>query len=338
MTQTQAPLKTMMHVDIGSEELLEIYYKMLLSRTVDERLWQLHRQGKINFHVSAMGHEAAQAAIASNFIPGKDFAAGYYRDLTTALVFGLTARDVMLAAFAKAGDKFSGGRQMPSHFSSRALHIVTVSSPVATQLPHAVGIALAAKLRGEDTVVYTACGEGSAQKGDFHEACNFAGVHKLPVVFVIQNNGYAISEPLSEEAAVPNLSIRAEGYGFPGVTVDGMDVFETYHAAQTAVARARRGEGPTLVEAKCYRLTPHSSDDDDRRYRSREEVDSWKTRDPLPRFQRQLLELGVLEEALDRQVRARVTSEVDEATEFAEQAPWPRGEEAMEHVYAKARA
>jgi 2-oxoisovalerate dehydrogenase E1 component alpha subunit len=338
MTQTQAPLKTMMHVDIGSEELLDIYYKMLLSRTLDERLWQLHRQGKINFHVSAMGHEAAQAAIASNFVPGKDFAAGYYRDLTTALVFGLTARDVMLAAFARAGDIFSGGRQMPSHFSSRALHIVTVSSPVATQLPQAVGIALAAKLRGEDTVVYTACGEGSAQKGDFHEACNFAGVHQLPVVFVIQNNGYAISEPISEEAAVPNLSIRAEGYGFPGVTVDGMDVFETYHAAGTAVARARRGEGPTLIEAKCYRLTPHSSDDDDRRYRSREEVDEWKARDPLPRFQRQLLELGVLDEALDRQLRARVTGEVDEATEFAEQAPWPRGEEAMEHVYAKARA
>jgi 2-oxoisovalerate dehydrogenase E1 component alpha subunit len=318
---------------LGKEDLLEMYYKMVLSRTLDERLWTLHRQGKIYFHISAMGHEAAQAAIAWNLRAGKDFVAGYYRDMTTSLVLGLTPRDIMLGAFGKAGDPLSGGRQMPCHYNSRKHNLVTVSSPVTTQMPHAVGIALAAKLRGEDAVVYTSCGEGSSQKGDFHEAANFAGIHKLPVVFVIQNNGYAISEPTHKEYAVEQLSTRAQGYGFPGVTVDGLDVFETYNVAHAAVARARRGEGPTLIEAKMYRLTPHSSDDDDRRYRSREEVEAWKQRDPIVRFQGQLKDMCVLDDSLDNQIRERALSEINAANEFVERAPWPRGEEAMMHVY-----
>jgi 2-oxoisovalerate dehydrogenase E1 component subunit alpha len=335
MTQVQSPMKAMVHVDIERETLLKMYYMMLLSRAIDERFWLLHRQGKIHFHISAMGHEAAQAAIAANLVPGKDFAAPYYRDLTTSLMLGLSPRAVFLAWYGRAGDLLSGARQMPGHYNARALNIVTVSSPVATQLPHAVGIALAAKLRGEDAVVYTACGEGSAQKGDFHEACNFAGIHKLPVIFVIQNNGYAISEPTNEEFAVQSLAVRAEGYGFPGVSVDGMDVFATYRAAQEAVARARRGEGATLIEARCYRLMPHSSDDDDRRYRSAAEVAEWKKRDPISQTQRRLLELGVIDESLDQELRARAQRETDEADAFAEQAPLPRGEEAIEHVYGE---
>ena len=333
MVVAQAQLKPMSHIDLGPEDLLEMYYQMVLSRTFDERCWQLHRQGKVHFHISAMGHEAAQAGIAWNLVKGKDYIVGYYRDLTTAIVMGMTPRDLMLGWMAKAGDPNSGGRQMPGHYSSRRLNIVTVSSPVATQLPHAVGIALAAKLRGEDTVVYTSCGEGSAQKGDFHEAANFAGIHKLPVVFVIQNNGYAISEPTRAEFAVPQLSIRAEGYGFCGVTVDGMDALATYSAAQEAVARARRGDGPTLIETMCYRLMPHSSDDDDRRYRSREEVEQWKQRDPILRFQHTLRDMAVLDDTLDAQIRARALAEVNDATDFAERAPYPKGEEAMEHVY-----
>jgi 2-oxoisovalerate dehydrogenase E1 component alpha subunit len=319
--------------NLGKEDLLDIYYKMVLSRTLDERLWLLHRQGKIYFHISAMGHEAAQAAIAWNLKPGKDFVAGYYRDMTTSLVLGLTPRDIMLGSFGKAGDLLSGGRQMPCHYNSRKFNIVSVSSPVTTQLPHAVGIALAAKLRGEDIVVYASCGEGSAQKGDLHEAANFAGIHKLPVIFVIQNNQYAISTPTNKEFAVENLSVRAQGYGFPGVTVDGLDVFETYNVAHEAVARARRGDGPTLIEAKMYRLTPHSSDDDDRRYRSRDEVDVWKQRDPIVRFQQRLNELRVLDEPLDQQICERAMTEVNEANVSAERAPWPCGEEAMMHVY-----
>lgn len=334
MTEIQLPLQTISALELGKEALLDMYYKMVLSRTLDERLWLLHRQGKIHFHISAMGHEALQAGIASNLMRGKDYLAPYYRDMTTCLVMGMTPLDILLGAFAKAGDPNSGGRQMPGHYSSRKLNILSVSSPVSTQLTQAVGMALAMKIRGEDAVVYTSCGEGSAQKGDFHEAANFAGIHKLPVIFVIQNNQYAISEPLSKESAVENLSIRAEGYGFPGVTVDGFDVFACYAAMKEAVTRARRGEGACLIEAKCYRIVPHSSDDDDRRYRSREEVELWKQREPIARFKRQLTEMQVLDDALDQQIRARALDEVNEATDAAEQAPWPRGEEALEHVYA----
>ena len=334
MTEIQTPLKPMSTLDLGKQELLDIYYKMVLSRTLDERLWLLHRQGKIHFHISAMGHEALQAAMAWNLKPGKDYAAPYYRDMTTCLVLGLTPRDIMMGAFAKAGDPNSGAHQMPGHYSSRRLNILSVSSPVSTQLTQAVGMALAAKMRGEDAVVYTSCGEGSAQKGDFHEACNFAGIHKLPVIFVIQNNQYAISEPVSRESAVSDLSLRAAGYGFPGMAVDGMDVFASYDAMRTAVARGRAGEGPTLIEGRCYRIVPHSSDDDDRRYRTREEVEEWKQREPITRFQAQLSEMHLLDAELDQQIRARALHEVDEATEQVERAPWPKGEEAMAHVYA----
>jgi len=334
MTDTQTSLKPMASLDLGNEDLLDIYYKMVLSRTLDERLWLLHRQGKIHFHISAMGHEALQAAMAWPLKPGKDFVAPYYRDLTTCLVVGLTPRDILMGAFAKAGDPNSGGHQMPGHYSSRRLNILSVSSPVSTQLTQAGGMALAIKLRGEDAVVYTTCGEGSAQKGDFHEAANFAGIHKLPVVFVIQNNQYAISEPLSKESAVPNLSIRAAGYGFPGVSVDGMDVFASYNAMQQAVSRARAGEGPTLIEAQCYRIVPHSSDDDDRRYRSREEVEAWKQREPLSRFKAQLSDMQVLDGSLDTQIRERALNEVNQALDEVEQAPLPSGAEALAHVYA----
>ncbi len=334
MTSIQTPLKPMSALDLGKEDLLDIYYKMVLSRTLDERLWLLHRQGKVHFHISAMGHEALQAGMAWNMKPGKDYLAPYYRDMTTCLVMGMTPRDILLNSFAKAGDPNSGGHQMPGHYSSRKLKILSVSSPVSTQLTQAVGMALAAKLRGEDAVVYTSCGEGSAQKGDFHEAANFAGIHKLPVVFVIQNNQYAISEPVNKEYAVPNLAIRADGYGFPGVMVDGMDVFESYNAMKEAVARARAGDGASLIEAKCYRLVPHSSDDDDRRYRSREEVEAWKAREPITRFKGQLTEMQALDDSLDKQIRARAMDEVNEATDYAEQAPYPRGEDAMAHVYA----
>ncbi len=335
MTSTTTQLKTMSMIDLGKEDLLEIYSKMVLSRTLDERLWLLHRQGKVHFHISAMGHEACQAGAAWNLIKGKDYLAPYYRDLTTCLVMGMTPRDILLSSFAKAGDPLSGGRQMPGHYSSRKLNILSVSSPVATQLTQAVGMALAMQLRGEDSVVFASCGEGGAQKGDFHEAANFAGIHKLPVIFFVQNNEYAISVPLSKQMAIENVSDRAAGYGFPGVTIDGMDVFASYHAMKEAVARARRGDGPTLIEAKCYRIVPHSSDDDDRRYRSREEVEAWKQREPIGRFMRSLKELDVLDDSLDKQIRERAAVEVNDATDYAEKAPYPRPEEALEHVYGK---
>jgi 2-oxoisovalerate dehydrogenase E1 component alpha subunit len=239
----------------------------------------------------------------------------------------------MLNLFAKPDDPNSGGRQMPAHYGSRRLKIVTGSSPVATQLLHATGVAYAAKLRGEDTVAYTACGEGSTSAGDFHEALNFAAIHKLAVVFFVQNNQYAISVPLEKQMAIKRLSERGPAYGMPGVTVDGNDPVATYRTVREAVARARRGEGPTLIEALCARFQPHSGDDDDK-YRTREEIAALRQRDPLILFRQALEERGVLDAPRLQELNARIRAEIDEATDFAEAAPDVDPSTLEDHVYA----
>lgn len=318
---------------LSRDDLLEMYRLMLLARRVDERMWVLNRVGKIPFVISCQGHEAAQVGAAYALDRGKDYVLPYYRDVAVVLAFGQTARDLLLSAFAKREDPNSGGRQMPNHFGGRRYRIVSGSSPVSTQIPHAVGIALAARMRGDDVVAYVSFGEGSSNQGDFHEGLNFAGVHRLPVVFFCQNNRYAISVPAEKQLATPNVADRAAGYGMPGVVVDGNDVLEVYQVMKAAVDRARRGEGPTLVEAKTYRLVPHSSDDDDRTYRPREEVEAAKKNDPILRFERYLIESGAAAEEELRRMDQDVRREVDEATEYAEQAPAPRPEEAFRFVY-----
>lgn len=325
------------HAALGltDDDVLRMYEKMLLTRLVDERSWLLHRMGKVHFVVSCQGHEAAQVGAGWALRPGVDWALPYYRDLGVVLTLGVTPRDYLLSVFAKAEDTFSGGRQMPSHWSSTALKIFTGSSPVTTQLPHATGIAYAAKLRRDDVVVYTSYGEGSGSAGDAHEAMNFAAVHKLPVIFFCQNNGYAISVRQDMQMAVEDVADRAAGYGFPGVVVDGMDPLAVYGVMQEAVARARRGEGPTLVEAKVYRFQPHSSDDDDRTYRRREEVEEWRQRDGLPRFRDYLMGLGLLTEAADQDLRRRLQAEVDAAVAYAEAAADPEPSDLLRHVYAE---
>ena len=200
---------------------------------------------------------------------------------------------------------------MPAHYGSARLRIITSSSPVSTQIPHAVGIAYAAKIRGTDEVALTCFGEGGSSKGDFHESCNFAGIHKLPVIFFCENNNYAISVPIEEQVSVPHVADRAVAYGFPGVVVDGTDVLAVYQVIKEAADRARNGEGPTLVEAKVYRFQPHTSDDDDRAYRDPDEVKAWRARDPLVLFEARLRELGVLDDDQTAQIRSEVGQEVD---------------------------
>jgi 2-oxoisovalerate dehydrogenase E1 component alpha subunit len=325
------------HEELGlsQDQLLEMYYYMLLARRLDERQWLLNRAGKVPFVISCQGQEAAQVGAAFALDRQNDYVCPYYRDLGVVLVFGQTARDTMMAAFAKAEDPNSGGRQMPGHFGGKKYRVVTGSSPVATQVPHAVGIALAAKMRGQNTVAFTSLGEGSTNQGDFHEACNFAGVHKLPVIFFVENNKYAISVPINKQLGCENVADRALGYGFPGVIVDGNDVLEVYRAFKEARERAVRGEGPTLIEAKTYRLVPHSSDDDDRSYRPREEVDEAKKKDPILLYREYLLQAGILTEELVNQYEERVMKEVNEATEAAEKAPFADPDSAMLHVYAE---
>ncbi|CAH0305006.1 MULTISPECIES: thiamine pyrophosphate-dependent dehydrogenase E1 component subunit alpha [Peribacillus] len=320
---------------LNEETVLDMYRTMLLSRRIDERMWLLNRSGKIPFVISCQGQEAAQVGAAFALDRQKDYVLPYYRDVGVVLTFGMTAKDLMLSGFAKEEDPNSGGRQMPGHFGQKKNRIVTGSSPVTTQVPHAVGIALAGKMEGKDLVTFVTFGEGSSNQGDFHEGANFAGVHKLPVIFMCENNKYAISVPIEKQLSCENVSDRAIGYGMPGITVDGNDPLEVYAAVKEAADRARRGEGPTLVETVSYRLTPHSSDDDDRSYRTADEVAEAKTKDSIMTFGAYLKEVGIMDDELEKQMNDEVMKIVNEATDYAENAPYPKAESAMNHVYAQ---
>jgi 2-oxoisovalerate dehydrogenase E1 component alpha subunit len=320
---------------LSDEKVLEMYETMLLARKIDERMWLLNRAGKIPFVISCQGQEAAQVGAAFALDSDKDYILPYYRDMGVVLTFGMTAKDLMLSAFAKAEDPNSGGRQMPGHFGQKKNRIVTGSSPVTTQVPHAVGIALAGKMQGEDFVTFTTFGEGSSNQGDFHEGANFAGVHKLPVILMCENNKYAISVPIEKQLACEKVSDRAIGYGMPGVTVDGNDPLAVYAAVKEAAERGRKGDGPSLIETVSYRLTPHSSDDDDRAYRPREEVEEAKKLDSILTFAEYLREVGLLTDESYEEMEKRIAKIVNEATEYAENAPYADPESAMNHVYAE---
>ncbi len=318
---------------LPAEQLRQMYELMATARMLDERMWLLNRAGQAAFVISCQGHEAAQAGAGFALQPEKDFLLPYYRDLALALHFGLTPRDIMLGLLGKHGDPTSEGRQMPAHYGSRKHHIITGSSPVANHLPHAVGVALASKLRGEDAVSLTCTGEGGSSQGDFHEALNFAAIHKLPVIFMIENNGWAISVPQKHQMAIEHVSQRAAGYGMPGVTVDGIDPLAVYTAVSEAVARARRGEGPTLIEAMVHRFTAHSSDDDDKTYRELEEMKEERSHDPVKNFRARLIDEGVLSEDDASEIEARIKAVVNDATDFAEKAPYPDVAELTTNVY-----
>ncbi|MCM2980852.1 thiamine pyrophosphate-dependent dehydrogenase E1 component subunit alpha [Niallia circulans] len=323
------------HLEAGltDDQVLEMYEQMLLARRIDERMWLLNRAGKIPFVISCQGQEAAQVGAAFAFDREKDYMLPYYRDLGVVLTFGMTPKEIMLSGFAKAEDPNSGGRQMPGHFGQKKNRIVTGSSPVTTQVPHAVGVALAGKIEKKDFVTFVSFGEGSSNQGDFHEGANFAGVHKLPVIFLCENNKYAISVPIEKQLGCANVSDRAIGYGMPGYTVDGNDPIEVYRVTKEAVDRARRGEGPTLIETISYRLTPHSSDDDDSSYRAREEVTEAKAKDPLFTFKAYLLSTGILTEEMDQEFNKKLADVINEATDYAEKAPYAQPEDTLKYVY-----
>ena len=321
-------------VGLSGEQLREMYTLMALTRALDERMWVLNRAGKVPFVISGQGHEGAQVGLTYGLRRGHDWMVPYYRSVSSVLTFGMTPREIMLAQFARSVDPSSGGRQMPGHYGAAAHNIYTTSSPVATQVLHATGIALAAKIRKTDQVALTALGEGSSNQGDFHEALNFAGIHKLPVIFVVENNGYAISVPANLQSAVTDIAIRGQGYGMPGVIVDGVDILGCYKAGKEAIERARRGEGPTLIEAKVTRLTAHSSDDQQTKYRAAEELASERGRDPLPKFKAQLQEAGLLTEEQEQAIAAEIRDSVNDATDWAEAQPEPDPATAERHVYA----
>jgi 2-oxoisovalerate dehydrogenase E1 component alpha subunit len=320
---------------LSDATLLEMYWTMLLARRLDERAWVLHRQGKIAFHISGIGQEAAQVGAVFALQRQADWLVPYYRDLAMVLAFGLTPREFVLGLMGKRGEPSSGARQMPSHWGLRRANVVSHSSPVATQTTHASGIALGIKLRGDQAVVLTSIGEGSTSQGEWYEGVNWAATQKLPVIFLVENNIYAISVRQEQQMAVAHVADKAEGLGLPGISVDGMDVMAMHQAVSQSVERARAGAGPTLVEARVYRLTPHSSDDDDRSYRSRQEVESWRERDPLLGFQRALRQQKVLTSQIEDELEAKVKAQVEDAVAFAEAAPYPDISEASYPVYAE---
>ena len=328
------------HAALGldAERLGAMYRHMVMARAVDRRMWVLNRQGKAPFVISGQGHEAAQVGAAAAMRPGIDWLAPYYRDLAFCLALGMTARDFFLGVFARAGDPASGGRQMPSHFSLRSARIITTSSVVATQVLHAAGLAYAAKVRGLDEVAVTCLGEGSTSKGDWHEGLNFAGVHRLPFICIVQDNDYAISVPHRLQMGVDSVAERARGYGMAGATVDGGDVLAMYAAMREAMDRARSGGGPTLIDAKVARFTSHSSDDDQRRYRPPEELEALLRRDPLERFRNYLLDAGLMTEEGDEKVQQECSAEVDAAVREVESAAAPDPAELRARVFAPGEA
>ncbi len=315
------------------DDLLSIYRTMLTARLVDEAAFRLNRQGKAPFVVPVSGHEGCQVGTAWALERGRDIWVPYYRDLGVVLVAGMTPYEVFLGLFGKADDPTSGGRQMPAHWSSSRLGIVSHSSAIATQVPHAAGIAYAVKYRGEDAVVASWFGEGATSEGDWHEGLNFAGIHALPVVFVCENNRYAISVEQSKQMAIENVADRAPGYGFPGVVVDGNDVLACHGAMKEAVARARGGQGPTLIECKTYRFQPHTSDDDDRTYRSREEVEAARQGDPLLRFSGYLKRQELIDDGRLEAMAAEIKVDLDVAVDQAWNAPDPDPATLMRHVF-----
>ncbi|SEO29920.1 branched-chain alpha-keto acid dehydrogenase E1 component [Amphibacillus marinus] len=323
------------HKEIGlsDQAVVDMYRIALTARRLDERMWLLNRAGKIPFLVSCQGQEVQQVAAAFALERGKDYTAPYYRDVGVVLALGMSVQDLMLQAYAKAEDPNSGGRQMPGHFGSKKLKMLSGSSPVTTQVPHAVGIGLACKMRGEDAISFVTLGEGSTNQGDFHEGANFAAVHKLPVIIMVENNQYAISISLKQQVACEKISDRAVGYGMVGETVDGNDPFAVYQAIKTASQRARNGEGPSLVEAISYRLTPHSSDDDDLTYRTAEEVREAKAKDGLLSFKKYLKENNLLSDKKEEELEAAIKKEIDLANEYAEAAPSPDPDTLYQGVY-----
>jgi 2-oxoisovalerate dehydrogenase E1 component alpha subunit len=324
------------HSELGlkEEDLLEMYRIMLLARFCDERQWALNRMGKAPFVVPVSGHEGAQVGSIWAFERGKDVFLPYYRDMAIVIACGFTPKDVFMGLFGKEDDPSSGGRQMPAHWGAKKFNIITGSSPIATQILHAAGIAYSKKYKGEDSIVGTWFGEGGTSEGDWHGAMNFAGIHKLPLIFVCENNLYAISVHESKQVA-GRVYKRAEGYGMPGVEGDGNDVLESYRLTKEAVDRARSGEGPSLIELRTYRFYSHTSDDDDRTYRPREEVEEWRKKDPIPRFEEYLKSVEVADEKKIEEMRDQTKTYVAEGAKVAEEAPHPDPQTAAKHVYGK---
>ena len=317
---------------LAPEQLLEMYYWLRLIRSFDERLSVLVKQGKVRSGVyTGIGQEAIIVGTCFG-LRKEDFVAPLHRDLGAFLMKGVEPRVMMSQMFAKVTG-LSKGRDSALHSGVNELGIFGNTSMLGANLPVAAGLALTFKMEKTDNVVIAYFGEGASNVGDFHEALNFAGVQQLPVIFICENNQYAYSVPLEKSMAIDDVADRAHGYGFDGVAINGNDVLAVYQATQGALARARDGEGPTLIECKTYRWHGHS-EHDKAFYRSDEELAMWKSRDPITTFTTYLRTRHVLDDQKQKDVEARVTAVIDDAVEFAMNAADPDPSEAAADLYA----
>ena len=315
------------------DTLLFLFNKMVFLRALDEKAQHLQRAGRIGFYIGAAGQEAAE--IGSGFALRKgDWMFPSYREHGAALMHGYPLSSLVGQLFGNSADA-TKGRQMPNHWCDRSARVVSVSSPVATQLPQAVGVAYAAKLGGEKSAVIAYFGDGGSSTGEFHVAMNFAGVFKTPNVFFCSNNQYAISLPFAKQTAAGSIAVKAAAYGFQGVRVDGNDILAVVRVTRDALERARAGEGPTLVEALTSRMGAHPTSDDPTHYRSEEEVEAWRRKDPIRRFAAYLKKEGVLTDQAEAAVAEEAREEVQRAVAACEAAPPVPPESLVEDVYAE---
>ncbi len=320
---------------LSRDVLLVAYRNIVTARFIDNKILILLKQGKVFFHIGGSGHEIAQTAMALALRPGYDWAYPYYRDLAFALQFGYTVDDIMLEALHRVGGPSSNGFAMPFHYGHKKWRIVSQSSPTGTQYVEAVGTAMGAAKDRTDEVVYVSSGEGATSEGEFHEAVNWAARERLPVIFLIENNKYAISVPVKDQVSGASVKEMVKGYeGLHSYRVDGCNFSAMYDVAAEAVAIARHGDGPSVIEADVVRLLPHSSSDDQRKYRDTKDLEQDLQRDPVPQMEQFLIEQGALRHDDIDAIKREIHELVDNAAQRAEVQRLPEATSLVRHVYA----
>ena len=317
------------------KDLLSVYRKMVVARTLDEKMLILLKQGKSFFHIGCSGHEAAQLAAAKVMRPGEDWAYPYYRDAALCLGLGMTAREQLLCFFAKNDDPNSGGRQMPQHYGHRELRIVSQSSPTGTQFLQAVGCGMTCKWEKNKSIVYVSCGEGTTSQGDFHEALNWASREKLPVIFHVEDNNYAISVHKSEQISGSSIYSMVSGYqNLARYDIDGTDFFESYLAFKEASERGRKLKGPAVIVSHVVRLLPHSSSDDQRKYRHKDELEEDRKKDPITKFENTCVDAGIISSEQFEAIKNKVQADINNDAEWAEEQDHPERDTALNHIFS----
>jgi pyruvate dehydrogenase E1 component alpha subunit/2-oxoisovalerate dehydrogenase E1 component alpha subunit len=317
--------------DVPAEDLRRLFRHIVKMRVLDQRMLSLQRQGRIGFYGTAAGQEAAVTGSAYG-VRDTDWVFPALREMGVSLWRGTTVKEIVCQLIGNSGDVLIG-RQMPCHFSDAKVRSVAWSSVIGTQLVHAMGAAWGAKLKKTSDVMVGYLGDGASSSSDFHAAANFAGVFRLPVVFFCQNNQWAISVPLSKQTASSSIAVKAVAYGFPGVRVDGNDLFAVIEATREAADRARRGDGPTLIEAVTFRMGGHSSSDDPTRYRDAGLVGEWERRDPLTRLRHYMNAQHLLTDADEATWTEELNGEIGVAIQEAEALPPPAIETLFTDVY-----